>query len=88
MLFGVVLLSFNPNAATEEALPLNELFSQIIPLNPMVLLNLGILVLLATPILRVIIALVSFSLERDKLYLIISATVLIILLISLIFAID
>ncbi len=43
---------------------------------------LGLLLLIATPILRVAVSLVGFALERDRTYAVISAGVLIVLLIS------
>jgi uncharacterized membrane protein len=44
----------------------------------------GILLLIATPILRVAVSLVGFALERDRAYVLITAVVLLILLYSLI----
>jgi uncharacterized membrane protein len=44
------------------------------------MLVLGILVLLATPVCRVIFAVVSFAIERDRLYVVISGIVLAVLL--------
>lgn len=46
-------------------------------------IQLGILLLIATPIARVVLSLVGFALERDRSYVIITSIVLIILLISL-----
>ena len=43
----------------------------------------GILILVATPICRVVFALVSFALERDRLYVVVSAVVLAALLFGL-----
>lgn len=48
------------------------------------IIQFGILVLIATPIARVAVSLVSFALERDRTYVIITAIVLAILLQSLI----
>ena len=47
------------------------------------LLEAGILVLIATPICRVIFALISFALQRDRLYVFVSAVVLAALLFGL-----
>lgn len=46
-------------------------------------LEAGILILIATPICRVIFALVSFAIERDRLYVLVSAVVLAALLFGL-----
>jgi uncharacterized membrane protein len=46
-------------------------------------IQLGVLLLISTPIARVVLAMVGFYLERDRLYTIVSAIVLAILLFSL-----
>lgn len=48
------------------------------------IIQLGVLLLLATPIARVAFSIAGFALERDKLYVVITAVVLAILLLSLI----
>jgi uncharacterized membrane protein len=50
--------------------------------NPLALIALGLLILLATPTLRVVISIVTFAIERDWLYTAITALVLLILLVS------
>jgi uncharacterized membrane protein len=50
------------------------------------LIQLGLLLLIATPVARVAVAIVGFALERDRLYTVISLIVLLILLASLIHA--
>ena len=57
-----------------------EFFTRL--LQPFLLFYLGILVLLLTPIFRVIIAIASFSLERDLRFVVISIMVLLILILS------
>jgi uncharacterized membrane protein len=53
-------------------------------MHPDAMIQLGLLLLIATPILRVALAAVGFYLEGDRLYLGVSLTVLTILLLSLI----
>ena len=48
------------------------------------IIDIGILLLIATPICRVLLAVVGFALERDRLYVAVSLTVLAVLLASLI----
>ena len=48
------------------------------------LIQFGLLLLIATPVARVVIALVGFALERDRLYTLVSLIVLLILALSLI----
>jgi uncharacterized membrane protein len=47
------------------------------------IIELGILLLVATPICRVIFAVIAFALERDRLYVAISLTVLAVLLLGM-----
>ena len=47
------------------------------------IIRLGIMLLIATPIARVAFCLYSFAAQRDKLYILVSATVLVVLLYSL-----
>ena len=54
-------------------------------LRPQAIAQLGLLVLLATPIVRVLTSLVAFALERDRLYVVLTAIVLGILLASALF---
>jgi uncharacterized membrane protein len=55
-------------------------------LDPVAIIQLGLLLLIATPILRVIFCVVGFALQRDKLYVAVSSTVLLILLYSFLHA--
>ena len=52
-------------------------------LEPARIIQLGILLLIATPVLRVVFCIAGFARQRDKLYVAISTTVLIILIYSL-----
>ncbi len=54
--------------------------------NSLGLIQLGLLLLIATPVARVVFAVIGFALERDKLYVAVSAIVLVILVISLLHA--
>ncbi len=48
--------------------------------NPAAIIQLGILLLIATPIARVLFAIIGFAIERDRLYVAVSVTVLAVLL--------
>jgi uncharacterized membrane protein len=52
----------------------------LLSLRPQAIAQLGLVVLVATPILRVLTSLVAFAMERDRLYVMITAVVLAILL--------
>ncbi len=56
-------------------------------LNSEGLIQIGLVLLIATPVARVAMAIVGFALERDRLYTVVSLTVLLILAFSLIHAI-
>jgi uncharacterized membrane protein len=87
-LVGLLLLLFTgqTSAVQLESKPLSFslIFSHLIKTNPLAFLNLGILVMMFTPLLRVITAGSSFFLEKDYKYVLIALGVLIILLTSII----
>ena len=56
-------------------------------MKPQGLIQFGLLLLIATPIARVVLAVIGFALERDRLYTVISAIVLAILIFSLLRAV-
>ena len=51
--------------------------------DPAAIVQLGILILIATPVARVVFAVVSFAIERDRLYVVVSLTVLAVLIFGL-----
>ncbi|MGA9363759.1 MAG: DUF1634 domain-containing protein [Bacteroidota bacterium] len=61
--------------------PDHEFFSRLF--NPFLLFYLGILLLMLTPVLRIVMAIASFSLERDTRFVAVSVTVFLIILLSL-----
>lgn len=64
-------------------------FSSIIPqvfnFDGAAIIQLGVIALIATPILRVFFSLISFVIEKDKLYIFISFLVLVIIFVNMIF---
>lgn len=69
--------------ATEDR-SLRRVLAGVVALRARSLIQLGVLLLIATPILRVAVALVGFALEKDRQYVVIAAIVLAILLYSLV----
>jgi uncharacterized membrane protein len=63
------------------------LLNNALHLDPAAITELGILLLLLTPVFRVVVAVVSFGLERDTKYVLISLGVFLVVLGSIIFAI-
>ena len=72
------------HSAPPEALSIRGTFAGVVHGSDLSIIQLGLLLLIATPVVRVVFALVGFLLERDRLYTIVSAVVLAILLFSLI----
>jgi uncharacterized membrane protein len=65
-----------------------ELFPLLIRADPAAVTEFGILLLLFTPIFRIVVAVVSFALQRDMKYVLISLGVLLVVLLSISFAIE
>lgn len=62
------------------------LFRLLLAGDPAALIETGVLLLIATPIARVVFAILGFALERDRLYVGVSLAVLTVLLISLFYS--
>ena len=60
-------------------LPLSALPSALVHLDPAAYVSLGLIVLVATPFVRVVGSLVAFAVERDLAYVLITATVLVVM---------
>lgn len=93
MLAGFIVSLFHPESLSNlvghpsltQLLSLLQLDSNFFTrlLDPFILFYLGILILLLTPIIRVVIAVASFTRERDARFVVISVTVLLIIFLSL-----
>jgi uncharacterized membrane protein len=68
----------------EDLRHLSQLFHLVLTGNPAAIIQCGVLLLIATPIARVVFACIAFFLERDRLYFAVSLIVLGVLLTSLI----
>lgn len=62
------------------------LFRLLMTGDPAAVIQVGVILLIATPIARVVFAVVGFALERDRLYVAVSLTVLAVLMASLIYS--
>jgi uncharacterized membrane protein len=72
---GLFLMAIDPNAA-QEWIGLGSLWEALVALEPVALVELGLLVLIATPLLRILAALVLFTSERDYRFILIALFVL------------
>ena len=73
---------------TDHLIPLGVLFPALVRFDPTALTEFGILLLLLTPIFRIIVAAVTFALERDYKYFLVSLGVLAVVLVSISFAVE
>ncbi len=88
ILLGIILLPTRSGGLSPErmlAFPdtLGQVVAGLFVLRPQAIITLGLLLLIATPIVRVAASIVAFAFERDRRYVIITSIVLIILLLSL-----
>lgn len=89
ILFGIVLLPTQPGDLSPEQLltfprTLGEVGAGLLALRPQAFIVLGLLLLIATPVVRVAISIIAFARERDHKYVAITSIVLVILLLSII----
>lgn len=75
-------------AATCHPIRLDVLFSNLLRLDPLAVTEFGVLLLLFTPIARIVVAILGFAMERDWKYVLISLGVLAVVLLSISFAIE
>ncbi len=83
-LFYLRALAFGGHGATDSTFPhtLSSVAQGVARGDPLAIIVLGLLVLLATPVVRVAVSIVAFLLERDWRYVVITSLVLLILLLS------
>lgn len=90
MLAGIILISLRPAGSLQRAvalIPLRQLARELVRGNPLAVMQAGVLLLLLTPLVRVVMAGVAFLRERDYRYTLVSLGVLAILLISIAFVV-
>jgi uncharacterized membrane protein len=71
------------HAEAEIYWSLRAILKPVVELKSQSIIELGLLLLIATPVARVVFCLIGFALERDRTYVAISAIVLIVLVFSL-----
>lgn len=70
--FGIFVLALQMGANTDSTLPPTQLLSGVKTGNPLAIMNLGILILIISPVAWLLTVLVSFVGERDRLYITLS----------------
>lgn len=89
IVLGLLLLPSRPGGLSPQrvlAFPqtLSQVIGGVLVLRPQAVIALGILLLIATPVLRVVASVVAFAVERDRRYVVITLIVLVILLFSIV----
>jgi len=82
ILFGFILEAFGAGGLPTQSIPPRRLLSELVRFTPAGYVNLGILVLIFTPMARVLLSLLSFLEERDRTFAAITLVVLVNLLTS------
>src|SRR5256886_6625978 len=82
LLFGFILVGAKSAALPDHSVPTRSLIPQLVEFTPAGFLSLGVLVLIATPMVRVLLSLLSFSGERGRTYGLMSGIVLVKILVS------
>lgn len=85
---GLILLLFHSGGITVQQLlhfpqTLSQVWAGLLILQPQAVITLGLLLLIATPVMRVAVSIVVFLLEHDRRYVVITLLVLTILLLSI-----
>ena len=88
ILLGVILLPFRPGGFSAQRLltfpqNLGDVWGELLTLHPQAVITLGLLLLIATPVVRVAVSIAVFLLEKDRKFVVITLLVLAILLFSM-----
>jgi uncharacterized membrane protein len=84
---GLILLFLHPERLSDQHLlvfphTLGQVKDGLLTLHPQAFITLGLVLLIATPVIRVLASIIAFALEHDRRYVVITSIVLAILLIS------
>jgi uncharacterized membrane protein len=82
MAIGLVLGVLHGTALPRAMVPVPALPAALANLDPAAYVSLGLIVLVATPFVRVVGSLVAFAVERDRNYVLVTATVLVVMCLS------
>lgn len=91
MALGLGLMFLRGPAAslpTYHRIRLSVILPMLVRFDPAAVTEFGVLLLLLTPLFRILVAIVSFALERDLKYVLIALGVLLVVLLSISFAIE
>ncbi len=85
ILLGLLLMSLQPDKFAPQQLPVfshtfDQVWTELLALRPQAVITLGLLLLIAIPVVRVAASIVAFALERDRRFVVITTLVLLLLL--------
>ena len=88
IVFGLFLEFLQPNKFAPQKLQFfpqsfGQVWAGLLVLRPQAVIALGLLLLIATPVVRVAVSIVAFAVERDRRFVVITTVVLLILLFSI-----
>jgi len=88
ILIGLVMMSLEPDKFAPQKLQFfpqtfGQVWTGLLALRPQAVITLGLLLLIATPVVRVAVSIVAFAVERDRRFVVITLLVLCILLFSI-----
>lgn len=79
MLAGLVLGAAQGDGIPQRVVGLGRLLPGLVAFDPAACLSVGLLVLIATPFVRVIGSIVAFALQRDRRYVLVTTAVLVVM---------
>ncbi len=82
MVIGLLLYALNPHGWEEVSLSLGEIVEGLTEGNPIAVIDLGIVLLIATPLARVVAALGAFAAGRETKFVMVSLIVLFVILLA------
>lgn len=90
ILIGLFMLSLRPDKYAPQQLVLfpqtfGQVWTGLLAFSPQAVIVLGLLLLIATPVIRVAVSIVAFAVEHDRRFVVITTIVLLILLFSIFF---
>ena len=88
ILAGLIMMSLQPDKFAPQKLQtfpqtFGQVWTELLKLNPQAVIALGLLLLVATPVMRVAVSIFAFAVERDWRFVVITTLVLLILLFSI-----
>jgi uncharacterized membrane protein len=83
LVIGLLLYVVSPTGHAEVDLSLQDIATELLELNPIAVIDLGIVMLIATPLTRVLTALVVFIVDRETRFVLVALLVLAVITIAI-----